>query len=79
VKNIEAAYSRARASRHHTPGHASKLGSQEQQPHGPDQEQGIGRKSFKEGFQDQRTEVYNTRLSLLVEKAIAETECLTMC
>jgi hypothetical protein len=31
VQNIEAAYSRAGASAHHTPGAASKLGSQNQQ------------------------------------------------
>jgi len=30
VKNIQAAYSRAGATNHHTPGAASKLGSQEQ-------------------------------------------------
>ncbi len=64
VKNIEAAYSRAGASKHHTPGYASKLGSQQQQPHGSDQEQGLGSKSFKEGFQDQRTEVCNASLPL---------------
>ena len=56
VKNIEAAYSRAGASKHHTPGYASKLGSQEMAPHG----QGVGSKSFEENIQDQRVEVCST-------------------
>ncbi|KAM3086633.1 hypothetical protein ACMFMG_000759 [Clarireedia jacksonii] len=39
VQNIEAAYSRAGATAHHTPGAASKLGSQNQQ--GVNEEQGV--------------------------------------
>jgi hypothetical protein len=67
VKSIEQVYSRAGASKHHTPGHTSKLGSQKQQPHGPDQKQGLGSASFKEGFQEQRAEVCisSTRTSML--------------
>lgn len=55
VKNIEAAYSRAGASAHHTPGHASKLGSQEQL--GTNEAQGVGSEKFSKGFSDQRQEV----------------------
>jgi len=40
VKGIEAAYSRAGASTHHTPGSASKLGSQEQ--NGANEGKGFG-------------------------------------
>lgn len=56
VSNIEAAYSRAGATANHTPGSATKLGSQEQ--HGADQEaQGVGSDNFKERISDQRQEV----------------------
>lgn len=51
VKNMEAAWSRAGAGNNHTPGHASKLGSQDQ-PQG-----GIAGKEFQENISDQRTEV----------------------
>ncbi|TVY86782.1 hypothetical protein LAWI1_G003290 [Lachnellula willkommii] len=54
VKNIEAAYSRAGASNHHTPGSASKLGSQEQA--GASAQQGVGSKKFKDEISDQRQE-----------------------
>lgn len=56
VKNIEAAYSRAGATNHHTPGAASKLGSQDQKG-GVHEHQGVGSNKFKEGFSDQRQEV----------------------
>jgi hypothetical protein len=59
VQNVEAAYSRAGATAHYTPGYASKLGSQEQHPDGQAQTQGLGSQSFKEGYQDQRPEVCN--------------------
>jgi len=52
VQNVEAAYSRAGASNHHTPGYASKLGSQEQ----PTDGQGVGSDNFKGKFSDQRQE-----------------------
>jgi hypothetical protein len=56
VANIEAAYSRAGATNHHTPGHASKLGSQDQTP-GSEHHQGVGSEKFANGMSDQRTEV----------------------
>ncbi len=55
VKNIEKAYSRAGASNNHTPGSASKLGSQNQV--GASENQGIGSKKFTDGISDQRQEV----------------------
>ncbi|TVY20385.1 hypothetical protein LARI1_G000948, partial [Lachnellula arida] len=55
VKNIEAAYSRAGASNHHTPGSASKLGSQEQA--GASAQQGVGSAKFKDEISDQRQEL----------------------
>lgn len=56
VQNIEAAYSRAGTSDHHTPGSASALGSQNQ--HGAAEEhQGVGSAKFVEGISDQRSEV----------------------
>lgn len=56
VKRIEAAYSRAGATSHHTPGSASKLGSQDQMPaHGA--HQGVGSAQFADGIADQRTQV----------------------
>jgi len=55
VKNIEAAYSRAGASNHHTPGSASKLGSQDQQ--GASAHQGVGSQRFADEISDQRSEV----------------------
>lgn len=45
VQNIEAAYSRAGAATNHTPGYASKLGSQEQ----PKALDGVGSGSKKSG------------------------------
>ncbi|KAI6708180.1 hypothetical protein B2J93_9012 [Marssonina coronariae] len=53
VKNIEAAYSRAGAANHHTPGAAS-LGSQDQE--GASENQGFGSRKFSEGISDQRQE-----------------------
>jgi len=55
VKNIEAAYSRAGASNNHTPGVATKLGSQEQT--WTSEHQGVGSAKFKESISDQRNEV----------------------
>jgi hypothetical protein len=55
VQNIEAAYSRAGASNHHTPGSAMKLGSQEQAWTSEHQE--VGSSKFKESISDQRNEV----------------------
>jgi hypothetical protein len=56
VANIEKAYSRAGASNHHTPGSASKLGSQDQGGN-VHEHQGVGSAKFAEGFSDQRREV----------------------
>ena len=54
VKNMEAAWTRAGAGNNHTPGHASKLGSQDQ----PDKNgSGIGSKAFQDTIGDQRPEV----------------------
>jgi hypothetical protein len=55
VRNIEKAYSRAGASNHHTPGAATKLGSQDQT--GTSEHQGVGSSKFAEGISDQRSEV----------------------
>ncbi|KAL2064916.1 hypothetical protein VTL71DRAFT_4056 [Oculimacula yallundae] len=55
VKNIEAAYSRAGASNHHTPGAATSLGSQDQTPRTQDV-QGVGSAKFKDAISDQRQE-----------------------
>jgi len=55
VKNIEAAYSRAGATNHHTPGSASKLGSQDQE--GASEHQGVGSSKFSDAIGDQRAEV----------------------
>jgi hypothetical protein len=55
VRNIEKAYSRAGASNHHTPGAATKLGSQDQT--GKSEHQGVGSAKFAEGISDQRAEV----------------------
>lgn len=55
VRNIEAAYSRAGASNHHTPGSATKLGSQDQV--GASEAQGVGSQKFADGISDQRQEV----------------------
>lgn len=55
VSNIEAAYSRAGATNNQTPGHASKLGSQNQQ--GGSAHQGVGSKKFADNVSDQRQEV----------------------
>ncbi|KAH7364420.1 hypothetical protein BKA65DRAFT_546301 [Rhexocercosporidium sp. MPI-PUGE-AT-0058] len=55
VKNIEAAYSRAGASNHHTPGAATRLGSQDQTP-GAQSHQGVGSEKFREGISEQRQE-----------------------
>lgn len=54
VSNIEKAYSRAGASNHHTPGSASKLGSQDQ--NGASEAQGVGSAKFADGISDQRQE-----------------------
>ncbi len=56
VQNIEKAYSRAGASSHHTPGSASKLGSQDQQG-AVHEHQGVGSAKFADGISDQRIEV----------------------
>ncbi|KAI9053645.1 hypothetical protein LZ554_002599 [Drepanopeziza brunnea f. sp. 'monogermtubi'] len=57
VKNIEAAYSRAGATNHHTPGVASKLGSQSQESGAANGEhQGVGSQKFRDGISDQRQE-----------------------
>ncbi|TVY25004.1 hypothetical protein LHYA1_G005146, partial [Lachnellula hyalina] len=56
VKSIEAAYSRAGASVHHTPGSASKLGSQEQADASASAHQGVGSAKFKDSISDQRQE-----------------------
>ena len=54
VKNMEAAWTRAGAGNNHTPGHASKLGSQEQ----PEKNgNGVGSKEFQDKIGDQRVEV----------------------
>lgn len=55
IQNIEKAYSRAGAANNHTPGSASRLGSQDQ-PHAGEH-QGVGSTKFKEGISDQRAEV----------------------
>lgn len=55
VRNIEAAYSRAGASNHHTPGSATKLGSQDQV--GTSEAQGVGSQKFADEISDQRREV----------------------
>jgi len=55
VQGIEAAFSRAGATNNHTPGYASKLGSQDQ-PTG-DEHQGVGSSKFANGISDQRAEV----------------------
>jgi len=55
VNNIEAAYSRAGASKTHTPGAASQLGSQDQKG-GSAEQQGVGSEKFREGVSDQRAE-----------------------
>jgi hypothetical protein len=55
VRGIEKAYSRAGAGNNHTPGLASKLGSQEQMS--KSEGQGVGSNKFKEGISDQRREV----------------------
>lgn len=60
VANIEAAYSRAGATNHHTPGHASALGNSNKQDTVADG-QGVGSKKFSEGIQDQREEVRTLR------------------
>jgi len=54
VKGIEAAYSRAGATAHHTPGSASYLGSQNQK--GASEAQGVGSQKFADGISDQRQE-----------------------
>ncbi len=56
VQNIEKAYSRAGASNHHTPGSASRLGSQDQDG-AVHEHQGVGSAKFAEGISDQRSEV----------------------
>lgn len=56
IGNIEAAYSRAGATNNHTPGYASKLGSQDQAP-GSQDHQGVGSAKFAANHQDQRQEV----------------------
>ena len=56
VQNIEKAYSRAGASNHHTPGSASKLGSQDQGGN-VHEHQGVGSDKFAAGVSDQRSEV----------------------
>jgi hypothetical protein len=56
VGNIEAAYSRGGATNNHMPGHASKLGSQDQQV-GSQDHQGVGSAKFVDGISDQRQEV----------------------
>ena len=55
VGNIEKAYSRAGASNTSTPGHATKLGTQEQVS--ASGAQGVGSKQFEDAHQDQRVEV----------------------
>lgn len=55
VRNIEKAYSRAGASNHHTPGVATKLGSQEQPS--ATESQGLGSAKFADRYSDQRVEV----------------------
>lgn len=54
VKNMEAAWTRAGAGNNHTPGSASKLGSQEQPEN---KSSGVGGKDFKDNISDQRVEV----------------------
>jgi len=55
VANIEAAYSRAGASNHHTPGYASQLGSQDQKG-GSEHRQGVGSKEFEDSLSDQNAD-----------------------
>lgn len=55
VKNIEAAYSRAGATNHHTPGSASQLGNQSQV--GANEGKGVGSQHFTDKISDQRQEV----------------------
>ncbi|KAF4633736.1 hypothetical protein G7Y89_g4376 [Cudoniella acicularis] len=55
VKNIEAAYSRAGASNHHTPGSASKLRPQDQQG-AVEEQQGVGSEKFADNISDGRYE-----------------------
>lgn len=54
VKNMEAAWSRAGASNHHTPGVATKLGSQDQPE--ASESAGVGSKEFSDKIGDQRSE-----------------------
>jgi hypothetical protein len=56
VENIEKAYSRAGASNHHTPGSASRLGSQDQDG-AVHEHQGVGSAKFADDISDQRSEV----------------------
>jgi hypothetical protein len=56
VENIEKAYSRAGASNNHTPGSASRLGSQDQDD-AVYEHQGVGSAKFADGISDQRSEV----------------------
>ena len=62
VANIEAAYSRAGATNNHTPGSASKLGSQGQK--GAGEHQGVGSAKFSEKISDQRQEVCNISFNI---------------
>jgi hypothetical protein len=55
VKNMEAAWSRAGASNHHTPAIATKLGSQDQLS--ASGSAGVGSKKFSDSIGDQRQEV----------------------
>lgn len=55
VKGVEAAYSRAGANNNHTPGYASKLGSQDQT--GGSADAGVGSSSFADNLGDQKQEV----------------------
>lgn len=64
VRNIEAAYSRAGASNHHTPGSATKLGSQEQ--FGANEGQGVGSQRFADGISDQRQEVFDSSSMIII-------------
>lgn len=57
VKNIEAAYTRAGATANHTPGVATKLGSQDQEPPHEYEMAGVGSEKFKREFQDQKAKV----------------------
>jgi len=69
VRNIEAAYSRAGASNHHTPGSASKLGSQDQQ--GASAYQGVGSQRFADGISNQRSEVRFEEMNRIRDKTDA--------